>query len=202
MANNRTIRNLILAVVTLFLAIFVFAGCRTTEEPGHAEFAAGKAAYRAGDYKTAVDHFKLAAEQGNIDAQFWYAWHCYHGIGVRKDEKEAATWWRKAAEQGDAESQNRFGFCCLGGKGVEQDLEQAVDWFRRSAEQGFSAGQFSLGLCLYEGIGIEKDSSAAVDLWHKAAEQGLEDAKEHLEYFAEQGDTEARKALDELEKGE
>ena len=85
---------------------------------------------------------------------------------------------------------------------MEQDLEQAVDWFRKSAEQGFSAGQFSLGLCLYEGIGVEKDTSAGVRLWKEAAEQGSEDAKEHLKYFAEQGDAEAQKALDELKKGE
>ena len=85
---------------------------------------------------------------------------------------------------------------------MEQDLEQAVDWFRKSAEQEFSAGLFSLGLCLSAGIGVEKDTSAAFELWRKAAEQGLDGVKEHLKFFADQGDAEAQKVLNELEKGE
>ena len=59
MANSRTIRNLFFAAVTLFLAIVTvlllagaaFIAYKVFEEPGHAEFKAGKAAYRAGNYK-------------------------------------------------------------------------------------------------------------------------------------------------------
>ena len=69
MLNMKTRRNIVFAVAALFLAIFVFAGCRTTEEPGEAEMNAGRADYRAGNFESAFRKFRLAAEQGHPGAQ-------------------------------------------------------------------------------------------------------------------------------------
>ena len=66
---NRKLRRIVFAVGALFLAIFVFAGCRTTEEPGEAELNVGRADYMAGDYGSAFRNFRLAADQGSPRAK-------------------------------------------------------------------------------------------------------------------------------------
>ena len=54
------------------------------------------------DYAKAVEHFKKAAEIGNVSAQYNLG-VCYaSGNGVQKNVAEAIRWYRKAAENGHA----------------------------------------------------------------------------------------------------
>ncbi|MBR6241528.1 MAG: hypothetical protein IKQ82_08755, partial [Lentisphaeria bacterium] len=69
MLNTKMRRSIVLAVIAVVLIGAAFIAYKMFEEPGHAEFKAGKAAYRTGDYKSAVEHYKLAADQGNLKAQ-------------------------------------------------------------------------------------------------------------------------------------
>lgn len=66
---NRKRRWIVLAVVAVVLAVAGVVAYRVFEEPGHTEFKAGKAAYRAEDYKSAVEHYKLAADQDSSRAK-------------------------------------------------------------------------------------------------------------------------------------
>ena len=100
MSSTKTKRNIILAVVAVLLAGAAFVAFRVFEEPGHAEFKAGKAAYRAGNYKSAVEHYKLAADQGNLKARTLVGIFYRKGMGVEQDYAEALKWLRPAAEQG------------------------------------------------------------------------------------------------------
>jgi TPR repeat protein len=90
----------------------------------------------AKDETEAVEWYRKAAEQGNVDAQFrlgvWYR----HGTGVAKDETEAVVWYRKAAEQNNALAQCNLGLCYDNGTGVAKDEAKAVEWYRKAAEQG------------------------------------------------------------------
>ena len=95
---NRKLRWIVLATAVV-LAVAGFVAYRVFGEPGHAEFKAGKAAYRAGDYKTAVEHYKLAADQGNLKAQTLVGIFYRKGMGVEKDMAEAVKWYRLAADQ-------------------------------------------------------------------------------------------------------
>ena len=54
--------------------------------------------YRDGeDYTEAAKWFRMAAEQGHSDAQYWLGW-CYgHGLGVEYDSAEAEKWVRMSA---------------------------------------------------------------------------------------------------------
>ncbi len=52
------------------------------------------------DDKQAVKWFRLAAEQGNADAQNNLGWVYANGLGIPKDLEEAVKWYRLAAEQG------------------------------------------------------------------------------------------------------
>jgi TPR repeat protein len=54
----------------------------------------------AQDHAEAVKWWRLAAEQGDADAQSMLGF-CYNsGKGVAQDHEEAVKWWRLAAEQG------------------------------------------------------------------------------------------------------
>ena len=52
------------------------------------------------DYAEAVKWYRLAAEQGDADAQYNLGLMYDNGNGVPQDYKEAVKWYRLAAEQG------------------------------------------------------------------------------------------------------
>lgn len=53
----------------------------------------------------AAKWYRLAADQGNAEAQYNLGAMYENGLGVAKDSTEAATWYRKAADQGYAAAQ-------------------------------------------------------------------------------------------------
>jgi len=53
------------------------------------------------DKKEAVKWYRLAADQGNADAQLFLGGMYNEGQGVLQDYKEAVKWYRLAAEQGN-----------------------------------------------------------------------------------------------------
>jgi uncharacterized protein len=54
------------------------------------------------DYAEAVKWYRLAAEQGNANAQYNLGVMYDNGDGVVQDYAEAVKWYRLAAEQGNA----------------------------------------------------------------------------------------------------
>ncbi len=96
-------------------------------------------------YEEAARLFRLAAEQGNAEAQELLGRMYYWGSGVTGDKAEAARWYRLAAEQGRAESQRWLGYMYEWGIGLPEDLEEASRWYRMAAEQGHVEAQYSLG---------------------------------------------------------
>jgi hypothetical protein len=70
-----------------------------------ADFQKGYAAYKSGDYATALREWRPLARQGNADAQFNLGWMYEKGRGVPQDDKTAVKWYRLAAEQGNAVAQ-------------------------------------------------------------------------------------------------
>ena len=73
-------------------------------------------AYDAGNYVKAEKLWRLAAEQGNVQAQ-WTLGRLYDArdipFGVAKNSKEAEKWYRKAAEQGNESAQLNLGLMYL-----------------------------------------------------------------------------------------
>ena len=74
-----------------------------------ADFAAGLAAYKRGDYKTAFKKFKKLAQQGLAVAQYNLGVMYGNGQGVPQDYAQALKWYRKAALQGHASAQYYLG---------------------------------------------------------------------------------------------
>jgi TPR repeat protein len=79
----------------LVALLLVASGCANVDALQEAT-----TAYKKRDYPTALRLWRPLAEQGNAAAQKGLGELYEFGLGVPKDEAEAAVWYRKAAEQG------------------------------------------------------------------------------------------------------
>ncbi len=114
---------------------------------------------------------KPKAESEDANEQYYKGLAYRFGIGVAKDEAEAAKWFRKAAEKGLPAAQFHLGRSYHTGSGVAEDHIEAVKWYRKAAAQNDGEAQFNLGVCYSFGQGVPKDDVVAVDWYRKAAEQ-------------------------------
>ncbi len=132
------------------------------------------------DEDDAVKRTRVAAVQGNAEAQYKLALMLEDGKGIPKDEVEALKWYRKAAEQGYAPAQNILGVTYTTGHGVPNDDVEAVKWYRKAAEHGNASAQTNIGNRYANGRGVPKDEDEAVKWYRKAAEQGNASAQAKL----------------------
>ena len=61
----------------------------------------GYDAYTGGDFKTAIEEFRKAAEGGDAQSTYMIGYPYEDGKGVAADGNEAAKWYRLAAEKGE-----------------------------------------------------------------------------------------------------
>ena len=87
------------------------------------------AAYKAGDYDSALEEWKPLAEMGNASAQYKLGYMYKTGKGVPLDYGGAVRWYHLAAIQGNASARSNLGFMYKTGKGVPQDFLQAYMWY-------------------------------------------------------------------------
>jgi len=99
----------------------------------------GQAAYKRGDYATALRIYRPLAVQGNADAQLSMGVMYAEGLGVARDFSETAKWYRLGAEQGDARMQYYLGLMYGVGQGVTQDLVRAQMWIGLAAAAGHAS---------------------------------------------------------------
>ena len=142
------------------------------------DFTDAKAAYSAGDYKEAARLYRLAADQGDADAQFNLGLMYKNGEGVSRDAVEAARLYRLAADQGDADAQFNLGVMYYYGEGVSRDAVEAARFFRLAADQGDADAQFNLGLMYKNGEGVFRDYKRAFMWLSIAAVNGGENSAE------------------------
>ena len=101
-----------------------------------AGFYEGEAAYKRGDFATALRELSPLANLGYAGAQYRLGVMYERGRGVPQDYKTAAKWYRLAAKQGDADAQNSLGVMYGNGHGVVQDYVRAHMWWNIAASQG------------------------------------------------------------------
>lgn len=105
---------------------------------------AALAAYKTGDFKTAMQIYQALADEGDAFAQFSLGYMFRHGQGVTRDDAEALKWYRKAAEQGYASAQSNLGIMYQFGRGAPQDLDVAAFWFSKASRQDDTTAQLNL----------------------------------------------------------
>ena len=147
-----------------------------------------------------------AAENGDLDAQYWLGQHYYHGSrGFPKDPKTAHQWLDKAAAAGGRDTRYQVGMTYFSGgeyttarywlqRAAAQDNPQAPSVLRaidaltaettppaaalrQAAEAGSASAQYQLALRYRKGEGVAQNPTEA-DYWlRRAAEQEHGDAQ-------------------------
>jgi len=92
------------------------------------------------DYADADRWLRLAAMQGDADAQFWLGTGYERGWFGGTDYREALKWLRKAAAQGLPNAQYCLGQMYEEGKGVPESDSLAASWYRKAADHFPHAG--------------------------------------------------------------
>ncbi|MDE6408374.1 MAG: SEL1-like repeat protein, partial [Anaeroplasmataceae bacterium] len=151
------------------------------------------------DRDEALKWYRLAAEQGNADAQ--YNLSEYYRCGQEENKEEFYKWLKLAAFNGNPIAQIRFGYYYLYNQKdepswldmygdsryaydlvnddndneyciIDNDNECAVKWIKTAAAQGSPKAQFAVGNCYFYGYGVKKNKNVALDWWKHAALQG------------------------------
>lgn len=124
--------------------------------------------------------YKVAALEGDAEAQYNLG-KCYlEGKGVKRNPELAFMWAEKSATQGNAKGLNTLGYCYqrnIGVKPDEDNARKAFELYAKSAELGCVNAQSNLGLCLFNGRGTTIDYDAALQNFNKAAIQGSQSAQ-------------------------
>jgi TPR repeat protein len=86
------------------------------------------------DYADADRWLRLAATQGDADAQDWLGTGYERGWFGTTDYREALKWLRKAAAQGLPNAQFSLGQMYEDGEGVPESAFLAASWYRKAAD--------------------------------------------------------------------
>ena len=134
-----------------------------------------------------VRYFRMAAERGHSDAQFYLGRVLegrvdqHFGV-VDRDINEAARFYLMAAQQGHSAAQTKLGNMFdweyeYNIEGMnEAVLGEIVRYFRMAAQRGHSDAQVYFGFLLRDGRGVAQDSAEAERYFIMAAEQGNSEA--------------------------
>ena len=80
--------------------------------------------------------FQLAAEQGDIEAQYLYGNSLYYGIGIKQNYHKAVKYLETSAQKGNRDAQYLYGLCLKEGNGVPQNIPMAIKCFQIAMENG------------------------------------------------------------------
>ena len=86
--------------------------------------------YDRADYKTALNVWLPAAEDGDAEAQANVGEIFERGLGGEPNYEMALFWYEKSAEQGNNRAQFNLGTLYEQGKGVEKNKLEAMNWYR------------------------------------------------------------------------
>lgn len=88
--------------------------------------------------------FKVAADQGDANAQYRLGILYELGLGLKQSDTEANRLWLLAANQGHPKAQAAIGGRYESGRGVTKSATEAIRWYRLAAQQGDSDAQTGL----------------------------------------------------------
>ncbi|MGE0658679.1 MAG: peptidoglycan-binding protein [Reyranellaceae bacterium] len=128
------------------------------------------------------------AEAGEVAAQLELGRRYVQGVGVGRNEVEAAKWLTRAAAQGNGQAQFNVGVMYERGIGVTADIGKAIDYYRRSAAQNVPMAWHNLALLHAGGApGLKADPAQARQFMIRAAELGQIESQYSLSLMYLQG---------------
>lgn len=93
------------------------------------------------DLASAAYWWRIAANQGDAQAEYKIGLAYYMGYGVSVDDPVAVGWFQKAADQNQPDAEDWLGFAYENGYGVDKDMSMARTWYGRAAAAGKQSAQ-------------------------------------------------------------
>ena len=166
------------ALACLALAGGASVGRAETER--NPELAAARKAYDAADYGEALRLLRPLADKGDRNAQFLMGQLYFFGLGVERNDAQAAQWYAAPADRGHAEAQYRLGYLYATGQGVGYDANAAERWWLEAAKQKHRAAVVALSDFYHEGL-YRKEDEVKARIWlNRAAALGDTEAMYQL----------------------
>ncbi len=130
-----------------------------------------------------------AAEAGLPTALYLLGVMSECGLGVTRNEGDAAEFYRRAAEKGHRSGQARWGKALMHGIGVDANPSDGETWLRRAALAGDPEAAAALGDLHATGGNLPPNHAEAASWFRRAAEAGHKGAARSLGllYFAGAG---------------
>ncbi|MGF1626233.1 MAG: peptidoglycan-binding protein [Alphaproteobacteria bacterium] len=145
-----------------------------------ADFAAGFAAFQAGDFAGAWTLLEPEAEADDRRAQFLLGEMLLKGLGREQDQFAAAGWFQRAVREPDPDRYALYALASqyFNGDGVPQDVPNAIALYERAASLGDLDAMRSLAAIHARGEAVPQDLNAALR-WLFAAVQASEGQDDH-----------------------
>lgn len=132
------------------------------------------------NYQQALQWFRVAAQNGNLDAMVYIGDMYRLGKGIAQNYDEALKRYRATADQGNPLGQFNLHRMYFSGYGVLMDKKVALQWLRKAAEGGLAIAQTRLGKMYKAGMFVQRDLQEAVKWFTAAADQGNVEAQFQL----------------------
>lgn len=156
------------------------------------------------DIDKAAKWYKVAAENGVVDAYVDLARFYINGLGgMKQDERLGFEWMKKAADEDDVNGLAGVASCYHYGQGVNKNTWSAIDYYKKAADKGDAFSQYNLYRIYRYGDGVPSNNSEALKYLRLAADQGDVDALHSLGYEYNEGvllHREPSKSLEYLQK--
>ncbi len=146
-----------------------------------AYYAHGKGAQSPHATELATGFYRMAAESGNVEAQFEWA-----NMNRGTDDAAAFHWCAKAAHQGLAAAQFELAEMYGLGQGIAGSNDAAFLWYGKAANQGMAQAQFQLA-GMYASRMSPQDHTKAIEWFTRAANKGYVPAQLELGCYYKDG---------------
>ncbi len=121
--------------------------------------------------REALAQLRVAAEQGDADAQYRLGYVYQRGLGTPSHPRQAEQWYLRAARQGHPLAQFELGQMYRKGEQIPRDEGAAFQWLHSAAEHGLSRAQYILGVMYRDAVGHSRDYVQA-HKWFEIARAG------------------------------
>ncbi|GBR21495.1 tetratricopeptide repeat protein [Asaia spathodeae] len=153
----------------------------------------GKERKRVPDLEQAAHWSRLAANEGQPDAQALLGYVLTNGPESLRNPAEAREWYEKSASAGSAQGHLGLGMALHSDPKSPEDLARGTAELVQAADAGLATAFYFLAWINEQGIGQAQDLAAAARYFEKAAERGIVQAQTRFALYLLQGKGLARR---------
>ena len=170
------------AILIGLVAASPLAAQETPEAPDlktqRREYAAGEAAFRAGNFGDAYLRLLPLAQAEHAQAQLLMGRLSDNGLGpIALDPAEAFRWYLRAAQNGSGPARFAVAKAYATGRGVDASAPLAVEWLTKASQADHVPAILALAALYREGRGVNRDLAMAAKLERHAADLGSPEAE-------------------------